>query len=68
MDTTGLTVIATIPVAKGRSLQLVEEIRTRHDAHVFTVSCDNLMSKRQKCFIKQIKISIEKLNIVKTMN
>ena len=52
MDTTGLTVIATIPVTKGRPLQLVEEIRTRHDAHVFTVSCDNLMSKRQKLFHK----------------
>lgn len=41
MDTTGLTVIATIPVAKGRPLQLVEEVRTRHDAHVFTITKEN---------------------------
>lgn len=33
-----LTVIATIPVPKGRPLQLVEEIRSRKDALVYTVS------------------------------
>lgn len=38
LDTKGLTVIATIPVPKGRPLQLVEEVRARPDAQVFTVS------------------------------
>lgn len=41
LDTKGLTVIATIPVPKGRPLQLVEEVRGRPDAHVFTITKEN---------------------------
>ncbi|XP_063427833.1 cancer-related nucleoside-triphosphatase homolog isoform X2 [Mytilus trossulus] len=41
LDTKGLTVIATIPVPKGRPLQLVEEVRARPDALVFTITKEN---------------------------
>ena len=42
MDTKEITVMATIPVPKGRPLQLVEEVRARSDAKIFTVSSKNL--------------------------
>lgn len=31
------TVLATIPIAKGQPLPLVEELRTKKDAYIFTV-------------------------------
>ncbi|PVD32322.1 hypothetical protein C0Q70_07755 [Pomacea canaliculata] len=35
------TVLATIPIAKGQPLPLVEELRTKKDAYVFTISKEN---------------------------
>ncbi|XP_078674401.1 cancer-related nucleoside-triphosphatase homolog isoform X1 [Branchiostoma floridae x Branchiostoma belcheri] len=41
LDSPGSTVLATIPVAKGRPLPVVEEIRRRNDATLFTVTKEN---------------------------
>ncbi|CAH1264374.1 NTPCR [Branchiostoma lanceolatum] len=41
LDSPGSTVLATIPVPKGRPLPLVEEIRRRKDTTLFTVTKEN---------------------------
>ncbi|KAI8513291.1 hypothetical protein Bbelb_099300 [Branchiostoma belcheri] len=41
LDSPGSTVLATLPVAKGRPLPVVEEIRRRNDATLFTVTKEN---------------------------
>lgn len=38
---TSMTVLATIPVAKGRPIALVEELRCSKDAHLFEISKSN---------------------------
>nr|KAF6399921.1 nucleoside-triphosphatase, cancer-related [Molossus molossus] len=41
LATPGTVVLGTIPVPKGKPLALVEEIRTRADVRVFSVTKDN---------------------------
>ncbi|XP_069118207.1 cancer-related nucleoside-triphosphatase homolog [Argopecten irradians] len=41
LNSKNTTVITTIPIAKGRPIPVVEEVRTRSDAVIFTVSQSN---------------------------
>ncbi|TKC39536.1 hypothetical protein EI555_002168 [Monodon monoceros] len=41
LSTLGTVVLGTIPVPKGKPLALVEEIRTRNDIKVFSVTKEN---------------------------
>lgn len=41
LDKPGTTVLATIPIAKGRPIPFVEEVRNRKDSCLFTVSREN---------------------------
>lgn len=41
VDNKTLTIIATIPVPKGKPLPLVEEIRSRQDVEIFTINKEN---------------------------
>lgn len=38
LDSSSCAVLGTIPIPKGKPLGLVEEVRSRHDVKVFTVS------------------------------
>uniref|UniRef100_A0A3Q3QAT4 AAA+ ATPase domain-containing protein n=1 Tax=Monopterus albus TaxID=43700 RepID=A0A3Q3QAT4_MONAL len=41
LDSSSCTILGTIPIPKGKPLGLVEEVRTRGDVKVFTVSKEN---------------------------
>ena len=38
LDAPQITLVATIPIAKGKPIQLVEDIRSRKDVNLFHVS------------------------------
>lgn len=38
LDSSSFTVLGTIPIPKGKPLAVVEEVRSRRDVNVFTVS------------------------------
>lgn len=46
LSTPGTVVLGTIPVPKGKPLALVEEIRTRKDVKVLSVSTPRVWSRR----------------------
>ncbi|XP_069741136.1 cancer-related nucleoside-triphosphatase [Narcine bancroftii] len=48
LDTTGATILGTIPVPKGKSLCLVEDIRSRRDVKIFNITKDNRNSIAQE--------------------
>lgn len=43
LDSSSCTILGTIPIPKGKPLGLVEEVRSRRDVKVFTVSINTSM-------------------------